>query len=249
MAPAFSVIDHLALVGAPYDTPTRRAGEAPQFALGWSPKNDCLFVLQLQEADMSVGGLVLPDETRKPPSKGIVLAIGAGLWDAEQRQMITIEASVGDLVTFGEYSGEKFDIEGVELLIVRNVEIKARKPAGTFTLTEHHLDEGGLHDRFLYHEPHVRCEHCPKPVSEVIEEERARLQAGHKAALSHEGDVIRTLGDVIRDIEAEDAKGEIGEVRPCATCGRDVTTWRDNASAPWCCIICGSTPRLVRERD
>lgn len=185
--PVFSIDAHLASHGVPF---ARLEGPPPadvRYALGWTPKNDCVFVLGLQEADRSRGGIIAPDDARQRPHKGIVLAVGGGLWDAEQERLYPVEASVGDLVTYGHYSGEAFELEGLEVLIVRNVEIKGRKLAGTYQLTTHHLDVGGLHERHVYHEPHTYCEHCAAPVTEALDAAREELREANRAALGFEG--------------------------------------------------------------
>lgn len=199
MAP-FSLTAHLAaIVGAdPFALPQEAQklqqvlSGNPRFALGWQPKNDCMFVMPLIEASRSKGGLVIPDEHRERPQKGIVLAVGPGLWDAEQQKLYPVEAEPGDLVTYGKYAGETFEISDdtgatVAVFIMKNVEIKARRPKGSYPdLVEHRVGEGTADDRHVYHESHLKCDHCPTEKSVLVEEERARLQAQHKADLHGE---------------------------------------------------------------
>lgn len=181
--PVFSLEQHLANNQSPFALPDVPRRVDHRQAMGWTPKNDSIFVLPLQEADRSRGGIIAPDDSRQRPQKGVVLAIGAGLWDAEQQQLYPVECGIGDLVTYGKYSGVVFEIEGIEILVVRNIEISARRHAGTYELQTHHVDVGGLGERRVYHEQHTFCEFCERPVSDVIEEERARLQVEHREAL------------------------------------------------------------------
>lgn len=192
MAP-FSLHAHLtALTGAftmPADVLKRQDVVAnAQVVLGWTPKSDCMFVMPLVEASRFRGSnLVVPDEHRERPQKGVVLAIGSGLWDAEQQKLFPVEVEVGDLVTYGKYAGESFEIgdeSTVTVFIMKNVEIKARRRAGTYpALIEHRLDEGLTADRHIYHEAHLRCDHCPKEATPELDEERARLQEQNREAL------------------------------------------------------------------
>lgn len=195
MAP-FSLTDHLAAakgdLALPADVLHRQdviARRATLFVLGWTPKNDCMFVMPLVEAARSKGGaLIIPDEHRERPQKGVILAIGSGLWDDEQAQLYPVEAQPGDLVTYGKYSGESFEIGDeatLTVFIMKNVEIKARRLAGTYpALIEHRVAEGTERDHYEYHEAHLLCDHCAVATSPELDAERARLQEKHKADLA-----------------------------------------------------------------
>lgn len=181
--PMFSLEQHLRNNAVPFAVGAMPYAVDHTHAMGWTPKNDSVFVLPLQEADRSRGGIITPDEARERPQKGVVLAVGAGLWDAEQEALHQVECGVGDLVTYGKFSGVAFEIEGIEILVIRNIELSARRHAGTYALTTHHVDVGGLGERRVYHEHHTYCAFCPKPASELIAEERARLVAENNAGL------------------------------------------------------------------
>lgn len=189
----FSLTAHLAAVAANgpgtfhSSQDVIAGGGDPRSVLGWTPKNDCAFVLPLIEAARSKSGaIVLATAARERPQKGIVIAVGAGLYDEEQKQLFPVEVNVGDLITYGKYAGEVFEIgapNGIEVFIMKNVEIKARCRAGSYALTEHRLGEGSPDERFVYHESHLRCEHCVEEKSELIAEERARLVQEQNAGL------------------------------------------------------------------
>lgn len=171
----------LALNDPPKQIPMHPGGEVD----GWRPKNDSMFVMPLIEAGFSKGGLVLTEESQQKLYRGVILAIGAGLWDDEQKRLYPVEANVGDLVCFGKYSGESHRVGGnVDVFVMKNIEIKAYRrvyPA----LTEHHVLVGTERERFVYHEAGLRCEHCPEePTSEVVEEERRKLVETMNAGLS-----------------------------------------------------------------
>lgn len=136
----------------------------------WQPQHDQLIVRPLTPADRTAGGILLiPDAARDRPQQGVVLAVGPGAVTQFTGLTLRPNAEVGDLVAFGKYAGMEFDIDGKVVLIMRDVEALIRRPAGTFTLVEH---EDG---KYAHVEGYV-CEHCPKVVSELIEQERARLR-------------------------------------------------------------------------
>lgn len=188
--PIFSLFDHLAKTSsAPtpkgrWTPPDEPEATAAQFVLGWTPKNDCVFVLPLTEATQSRGGIITPEQHRDRPQKGVVLAVGRGLWDAELQRLFPVDVAVGDLVTYGKYSGELFAIGDLHVFIMKNIELKARMPAGTFTLASHLMAAGTPTERWVYHEAHEFCDWCPKDTSPLVEEERERLREAHRAALA-----------------------------------------------------------------
>lgn len=145
-----------------------------------------MFVLPLTPADRTRGGaLFTPDIARERPQKGIVIAIGPGLWDDEQERLYPVDVQVGDLVTYGKYAGQSFELDAsLEVFIMVNAELKARKPRGTYALTSHLLHEGRPDAKMVYHEAHTFCEHCPaEPIGETVADERRKLQAQHHAEL------------------------------------------------------------------
>jgi len=166
--------------------PDRR--DDPSTVNGWEPKNDSAFVLPFIEAAGSKSGLItLSAGERDRPRNGVVLAIGRGLWDDEHVRLIPVQCSVGDMVTFGKYSGEVFEIQRVgDVFIMVNAEIKARCQFGSYPeLVEHTVGVGTERERNVYHEPHLRCEHCPEEApSAELEAEREKLREGFKQALA-----------------------------------------------------------------
>jgi len=129
--------------------------------LGWQPRNDVIVVLPLIEADRTQGGIIIAEEHRERPQKGVVLAVGPGMWDQERLRVLPVEAQVGDLVIYGKYSGSTFELaENLHVLMMRNVEFLARRQWGTYELVEHIADEATTRERLVYHAPGMQCEYC-----------------------------------------------------------------------------------------
>jgi len=86
------------------------------------PLHDRVIVKRLEEERISAGGIVIPDSATEKPTRGKVIAAGAGriLEDGKVRPMSVKE---GDTVLFGKYSGQEIKIEGEEYLIMREEEI------------------------------------------------------------------------------------------------------------------------------
>ncbi|MGE3278118.1 MAG: hypothetical protein AB7O67_23660 [Vicinamibacterales bacterium] len=185
-APAFSLTDHLRTVrrpGAVARAVARLLGRpTPSVAVnGWYPRNDNIAVLPLAEADRTAGGIVLAETVRERPQKGVVVAIGPGLYDPERERVLPVETAVGDLVVFGKYAGVTFELsDNLHVFIMRNVEFMAARPEGTYTLVEHVVDAGTPRERRTYHEEGMLCEHCP---TTALDAERARHRAAVRMSL------------------------------------------------------------------
>ena len=70
-----------------------------------------------EAAEMSAGGIFIPDTAQEKPQEGEVIAVGPGrLTDAGER--IPVDLAVGDTVIYPQYVGTEFKEDGVEYLII-----------------------------------------------------------------------------------------------------------------------------------
>ncbi|MGI6321681.1 MAG: co-chaperone GroES [Bacteroidales bacterium] len=67
----------------------------------------------------TAGGIIIPDTAKEKPQQGTVLAVGPGKKD----EPITLK--VGDVVLYGKYSGTEMNIDGKDLLIMRESDVYA----------------------------------------------------------------------------------------------------------------------------
>ena len=70
--------------------------------------------------EKTAGGLFIPDTAKEKPLEGVVLAVGAGTKD------VTMEVAVGDRVLYGKYSGTEINVDGQNLIIMRQSDILAK---------------------------------------------------------------------------------------------------------------------------
>ena len=86
------------------------------------PLHDRVIVKRLEEERVSAGGIVIPDSAAEKPSRGKVIAVGAGkvLDDGKVRPL---DVKAGDTVLFGKYSGTEIKLDGEEYLIMREEEV------------------------------------------------------------------------------------------------------------------------------
>ena len=89
------------------------------------PLGDRLIVEVLDEDEITVSGIVLPDTAKEKPQRGNVLAVGPGSRD-EDGKYVKMDVEVGDEVIFSKYGGTEVKVSGDEYLILRESDILAK---------------------------------------------------------------------------------------------------------------------------
>jgi chaperonin GroES len=74
--------------------------------------------------EVKKGGIIIPDTAKEKPSKGEVIAVGAGktLDDGKKAPM---ELKAGDKVIYSKYGGNEIKIDDVEYLIMTQDDVLA----------------------------------------------------------------------------------------------------------------------------
>ena len=86
------------------------------------PLHDRVIVKRIDEGEQVRGGIIIPDTAKEKPQEGEVIAVGAGKYKEDgSRQALDVKA--GDRVLFGKYGGSEINVNGEELLIMREDEI------------------------------------------------------------------------------------------------------------------------------
>ena len=86
------------------------------------PLADRVLVKRLdEEAEQSIGGIIIPDTAKEKPQEAEVVAVGPGRMDEGKR--VALEVKKGDKVLIGKYSGTEVKLEGEEYLILREDDI------------------------------------------------------------------------------------------------------------------------------
>ena len=88
------------------------------------PLHDRVIVRRMDEEKTSPGGIVIPDAATEKPVKGEVLAIGKGKL-LENGDVRPLDVKVGDKILFGKYSGTEVNVDGEDLLVMREDDITA----------------------------------------------------------------------------------------------------------------------------
>jgi chaperonin GroES len=90
------------------------------------PLADRLVVKPAQKEEKTKSGIILPDTAKEKPQEGEVVAVGPGrLTDDGKR--IAMDLKVGDRVIYSKYGGSEIKIDDVEMIILRESDILAKK--------------------------------------------------------------------------------------------------------------------------
>jgi chaperonin GroES len=89
------------------------------------PLGDRLIVEVLEEEEITISGIVLPDTAREKPQRGRVVAVGPGPRD-EDGEYIKMDVEEGDEVIFSKYGGTEIKLGADEVLILRESDVLAK---------------------------------------------------------------------------------------------------------------------------
>ena len=89
------------------------------------PLGDRLIVEVLDEEEMKISGIVLPDTAKEKPQRGKVLSVGPGARD-EDGKYITMDVEVGDEIIFSKYGGTEIKVGADDVLILRESDVLAK---------------------------------------------------------------------------------------------------------------------------
>lgn len=81
------------------------------------PLADRVLIKPAAAEEKTASGIIIPDSAKEKPLKGEVIAVGNGTKDEE---MIVKK---GDQVLYGKYAGTELEIDGEQLLIMRQSDI------------------------------------------------------------------------------------------------------------------------------
>ncbi|MDR2760947.1 MAG: co-chaperone GroES [Rickettsiales bacterium] len=91
-------------------------------ALKIRPILDRIVVKREDAEQKSSGGIIIPDNSKEKPSKGTVVAVGAGARD-EKGNIIPMTLKEGDKVLFSKWGGTEFKIDNDEFLILKENDV------------------------------------------------------------------------------------------------------------------------------
>jgi chaperonin GroES len=93
------------------------------------PLGDRVIVQAIEEEETTSSGIVLPDTAKEKPQRGKVLAVGDGKWDEDGEKRIPLDVATGDEVLYSKYGGTEVQVEGEDLLVLRESDVLAKVAA------------------------------------------------------------------------------------------------------------------------
>ncbi len=88
------------------------------------PLHDRVIIKREEEETTSAGGIVLPGSATEKPSRGEVVAVGAGK-TLDNGNTAPMAVKAGDKVLFGKYAGTEVKSGDETLIVMREDEIMA----------------------------------------------------------------------------------------------------------------------------
>ncbi len=86
------------------------------------PLHDRVVVKRLEEEQKTKGGIIIPDTAAEKPQTGKVVAAGPGTI-GDDGKVRPLDVKKGDEVLFGKWSGTEVNIDGDDLLIMKESDI------------------------------------------------------------------------------------------------------------------------------
>ena len=90
------------------------------------PLGDRLIVKAIDEEEATASGILLPDTAKEKPQRGKVLAVGEGRYDDDGEKRIPLDVSEGDEVLYSKYGGTEINVDGDDLLVLRESDVLAK---------------------------------------------------------------------------------------------------------------------------
>jgi chaperonin GroES len=79
-----------------------------------------------EKAQMSAGGIYIPDTAKEKPQEGKVVAVGPGRMTDEGKR-IPMDVVVGDTIVYSKYGGSEYKVGETEYLVLREDDVLMKK--------------------------------------------------------------------------------------------------------------------------
>jgi len=76
--------------------------------MNFKPLGDRLLIQRVEDSNTTASGIIIPDNAKEKPSKGVVIAIGSDVEDVNTE----------DKVVFGKYAGTELVLDGKEYIVL-----------------------------------------------------------------------------------------------------------------------------------
>ena len=88
------------------------------------PLADRVAIRPMEETEQMKGGLYIPDTAKEKPIQGEIIAVGPGRMEKGVR--VPMELKVGDRVVYGKYTGTQVELDGEEIILIKEADVIAK---------------------------------------------------------------------------------------------------------------------------
>jgi chaperonin GroES len=86
------------------------------------PLHDRVLVRRVEQDQKTKGGIIIPDTAQEKPMEGEIVAVGTGHVN-DNGQVRPLDVKKGDRVIFSKWAGTEVNIDGEELMVMKESDI------------------------------------------------------------------------------------------------------------------------------
>ena len=89
----------------------------------FKPLHNYVLLARIEEETTTAGGIIIPDNAREKPSRGRVIAVGAGLYDGNA--LVPMMVKENDTVLFAKWapSANEIKLDGHDYVLIKETDI------------------------------------------------------------------------------------------------------------------------------
>lgn len=86
------------------------------------PLHDRVLLRRIEQEEKTAGGIIIPDTAQEKPMEGEVVAVGTGHVN-DNGDVRPLDVKAGDRVIFSKWAGTEVQVEGEELMVMKESDI------------------------------------------------------------------------------------------------------------------------------
>ncbi len=99
--------------------------EAAHLATKVVPLTDHIVLQAVEQEEMTLSGIVIPDSAKEKPQHGHVVAVGPGKMN-EAGVVEAIDLAEGDRVLYQKYTGQEITVDQADYIVIRFQDVLAK---------------------------------------------------------------------------------------------------------------------------
>lgn len=87
------------------------------------PLHNFVLLERMEEDNKTASGIIIPDNAKEKPSRGKVIAVGAGAYDGDEKIPMTVKPN--DVVLFAKWasSANEVKLDGKDYILIKETDI------------------------------------------------------------------------------------------------------------------------------